>query len=468
MPDEFLLPDLGEGLTEAEIVSWLVAPGDIIVVDQLVVEVESAKSIVELPSPYGGRVEKLHAQPGQVVERGAPLITVVPEHEPATAEAAPDGVATDGVATDELVPGTALRAPAEAEPAGSGAVLVGYGTKESTMRLRRPEGGRFGKGSESSAATPAPADTRLLDPARRSPVVSPIVRKRARDHGFDASQLLGSGRDSLVVREDVEAAIAVLADPDHDVKSALVSLPASSPSADPMLTVGVTDLRIPITGLRKVVASRMTQSRRTIPEATVWLDVDATELLRTKDRLQKTTGERFSLTALIARFVVSGLKQYPILNSSVDDATNEIVQHGSINLGLAAQTPRGLMVPVVHRAHDLTTRQLRDGIAALVETSAKGDFPPSALSGGTFTLNNYGGFGVDGSAAIINYPEVAMLGVGRVVDRPWVVDGELAVRKVVVLTLVFDHRVCDGDVASGFLTYVARCVEEPLLLLSNV
>ena len=157
-----------------------------------------------------------------------------------------------------------------------------------------------------------------------------------------------------------------------------------------------------------------------------------------------------------------------MLNSSVDENAQQIVQHGAINLGLAAQTPRGLMVPVVHNAERLTTRQLRDTIATLVETSATGNYPPSTLTGGTFTLNNFGSFGVDGSAAIINYPEVAILGIGRIKDRPWVVNGQLAVRQVVVLSFVFDHRVCDGDVASGFLTFVARCIEEPLLLLGEV
>lgn len=469
MAQEFLLPDLGEGLTEAEIVSWLVAPGDVIAIDQLVVEVESAKSVVELPSPYGGRVESLHASAGDVVLKGAPLISVVPVDSPAALlaqEPAPQP-APSRTTSEELVPGTAVRMPDTRSAApGSGAVLVGYGTKESTVRLRRPAGGRFGRTGPETAPVRSETSSRLLDASRRSPVVSPLVRKRAKDHGFDASELAGSGAGALVRREDVEAAILELS---RAIPSAVKAVPApQEQTALAVATPGAEDLRIPITGLRKVVATRLTHSRRTIPEATIWLDVDATELFAAKDRLQRSSGERFSLTALIARFVVAGLKQYPILNSSVNEEHNEIVQHGAVNLGLAAQTPRGLMVPVVHGAHDLTTRELRDGIAALVEQSGKGDFAPSALSGGTFTLNNYGGFGVDGSAAIINHPEVAMLGVGRVIDRPWVVEGRIEARKVVELTLAFDHRVCDGDVASGFLTYVARCVEEPLLLLGNL
>jgi len=249
---------------------------------------------------------------------------------------------------------------------------------------------------------------------------------------------------------DVDAAIAAQDAP---------AMPAATPDGD---------LRIPLTGMRKLIATRLSHSRSTIPEATIWLDVDATELVAAKERLQKSTGERFSLTALIARFAVVGLAKYPILNSSVDDAAGEIIQHASIGLGLAAQTPRGLMVPVIHGADKMTTSQLRDAVAGVVARAETGDFAPAELSGGTFTVNNYGGFGVDGSTPIINHPEVAMLGIGRMIDRPWVVDGQLAVRKVVTLSFVFDHRVCDGDVASGFLTYVARCIEEPLLLLGTL
>jgi pyruvate dehydrogenase E2 component (dihydrolipoamide acetyltransferase) len=445
MSSQFLLPDLGEGLNEAEIVSWLVAPGDLIAVDQVVVEVESAKSVVELPSPYAGRVEALHGQVGDLVQKGSPLITVASETAAKAATPSP---------LPDVVPGTALRG-VEPETAGSGAVLIGYGTSESTIRLTRPAGGRFGRRTAgfdtarpaaaptqpttgtarpaaaptqptTGTARPAAAPDSVVDPERHSPVVSPLVRRQAKLHGLDATQLAGSGPGSLVLRADVDVAIAAL-------EAGLAS---------------DRDERIPMSGMRKLIAQRLRTSRSTIPEATIWLDVDATELFNAKDRLQKSTGERYSLTALIARFVVAGIAEYPILNSSVDEASGEIVQHRSIGLGLAAQTSRGLMVPVIHDAGSLTTRQLRDQVADLVAHSEKGDFPQAQLSGGTFTLNNYG--------------EVAMIGIGRIIDRPWVVDGALAVRKVVTLSFVFDHRVCDGDVASGFLTLVARCIEEPL------
>lgn len=246
--------------------------------------------------------------------------------------------------------------------------------------------------------------------------------------------------------------------------------PAGTPAPGASLASAATleDTRIPITGLRKTVAQRMSVSRREIPEATIWMDVDATELFAAREQLLAGTGERFSVTALIARFVVAGLKAYPLLNSSVDTASQEILQHSAINLGIAAQTPRGLMVPVVHDAHAMTTRQLRDAVAALVDQSADGTFAPSTLTGGTFTLNNFGSLGVDGSAAIINHPEAAILGIGRMIERPWVVDHQLAVRRVVELSMVFDHRVCDGGTAAGFLTHIARSIEHPVAVLADL
>jgi pyruvate dehydrogenase E2 component (dihydrolipoamide acetyltransferase) len=306
----------------------------------------------------------------------------------------------------------------------------------------------------------------------------------AKEHGFDASQLIGTGANSLVLRGDVEAYIrgqeapAEVVAPAPVTAAPVMAAPATAPSrparpAQPVAAPSqpgapVEDIRIPITGLRKVVSQRLTTSRREIPEATIWMDVDATELFTARDSLLAATGERFSVTALIARFVVAGLRKYPLLNSSVDTASQEILQHGAINLGLAAQTSRGLMVPVVHGAHAMTTRQLRDAIAGIVAQSADGSFAPSTLTGGTFTLNNFGALGVDGSAAIINHPEVAILGIGRMIERPWVVNHELAVRRVVELSMVFDHRVCDGGTAAGFLTYIAGCIENPVAMLADL
>jgi pyruvate dehydrogenase E2 component (dihydrolipoamide acetyltransferase) len=415
---DFMLPDLGEGLTEATIVSWLVQRGDTVEIDQPIVEVESAKSITELPSPYAGRIEENHAVVGDVVQKDAPLVTI------AEADAA---------------------APSQA----SGAVLVGYGVSESPRRIARAAAGRFGRGRRQHTGT-----------TTRSPVVSPIVRKLAHDNGFEADRLAGSGPGSLVRREDVEREIAARR---AAGTGALLEEPGASRTER-----AASEVRIPIVGVRKIIAEHLTHSRQTIPDATIWLDVDATELIRAKERLAQSTGERYSVTALVARFVVAALRRYPLLNSSVDETAGEIVQHSAINLGLAAQTGRGLMVPVVHGAESMTLNELRDAVTQLVEHAKTGDYPPSVLSGGTFTLNNYGALGVDGSSPIINHPEVAMLGLGRLIERPWVVQGELAVRTVATLSLVFDHRVCDGDVASGFLTHMARCIEEPLIALTGL
>jgi pyruvate dehydrogenase E2 component (dihydrolipoamide acetyltransferase) len=479
---DFRLPDLGEGLTEASIVTWLVRPGDTVAIDQPVVEVESAKSVVELPSPYGGVVEGVFGDVGDVIHAGSVLLRV-------TDAAVSDATVTDAAVTDAAVTEAGARqAPGLSDEQGaaaaaastptetSGAVLVGYGTSTRTRAARRPAANRFGRnpGEGSAQATPAGGTAAaVLDPDRRSPVVSPLVRRLAKEHGFDASQLAGTGRDSLVVRSDVESFIRT-----HENATTTPVRTAAS-DGEPATAASVTtasveneptrgDKRIPIAGLRKAVAQRMTVSRREIPEATIWMDVDATELFAARDQLLAATGERFSVTALVARFVVAGLQAYPLLNSSVDTASQEILQHGAINLGIAAQTPRGLMVPVLHGAHAMTTRQLRDAIATLVGQSEDGTFAPSALTGGTFTLNNFGSLGVDGSAAIINHPEAAILGIGRMIERPWVVDHQLAVRTVVELSMVFDHRVCDGGTAAGFLTQIARSIESPVSLLADL
>lgn len=467
---DFILPDLGEGLTEAELISWKIAVGDDVHVDQMVVEVESAKSVVELPCPYAGRISALHAAAGDTVAAGQALLTV--------AEAASEvETAREGETSSE----------------GGGANLIGYGTSEPKTRSskKRSFGSRTGANAPTSAATPpaaeksvAPAEagamaTEADEESRVSPVTSPLVRKLAKDHGISAKRLAGSGPGGIVTRADVLAVIdSTTASPATVTESVPVEnvpagtpnghVPAGTSATSARTTENSHDTRTPITGLRKVVSERLTRSRQEIPEATIWLDVDATELLNTKRALESRTGEKYSLLSLVARFVTAGLKKYPIINSSIDTVAGEIVTHGDINLGLAAQTPRGLMVPVVHGAGEMSLRQLRDSIGETVGKASTGKFSGEELSGGTFTLNNYGVFGVDGSAPIINLPEVAMLGLGRIKDRPWVVDGELTVRKVMYLSFVFDHRACDGQEPSEFLTFVSDCIENPISLLPEL
>ena len=462
MSREFILPDLGEGLTEAEVVAWLVAPGDEVAIDQVVVELESAKSVVQLPTPFAGVVESLGGEVGEVLHAGAVLLTLGSEAKvPDAAEPAEPGIVTSETALAEE----------------SGAVLIGYGTRQSTVTKRAASApARFGRrggagampgGGAPASTGPRSNGTTRLDSARRSPVVSPIVRRLAREHGFDASQLLGTGHDHLVMRRDVESFIA-----EQEAPTFAPAAASAAPSTPTLAAAPIADRegdrRVPLDRMARAAAAHFSRSRREIPEATVWMDVDATGLMAARRQLQEATGERFGITALIARFVVAGLAKHPALNASFDAEREELVLHSAVNLGLAAQTPRGLLVPVVHGAERMPLRTLRDAITARTDEAATGVFPPSALTGGTFTLNNYGTLGVDGSAAIINHPEAAMLGVGRFVERPWVVDGALAVRTVTELTLSFDHRVCDGAEAAAFLTFVARCIERPVSVLAEL
>ncbi|GAA1057284.1 dihydrolipoamide acetyltransferase family protein [Agromyces luteolus] len=519
---EFILPDLGEGLTEAEVVAWLVSPGDEVAVDQPVVELESAKSVVQLPTPFAGVVESLGGEVGQVLHAGQVLMRLTPvgteleapradETTDAAAPAAQGGVAPAHAEPVAAEPGIAV--PTEAATEESGAVLIGYGTRTSAATARSASApSRFGRrrndveapagadpnetaaGPDSPAGDPGPGAGGPVEPTaeaeglrdddeeralaeahaahtlehgRHSPVISPIVRRLAREHGFDASELLGSGPDGLVVRADVEAFIAEL-DEARAGRGAPPAMPVapSAPTAPAAPRAG--EQRVPLDRMQRAAAAHFTRSRREIPEATVWMDVDATELLAARRQLNAATGEKFGITALVARFVIAGLRRHPSLNASFDADRNELVLHSGINLGLAAQTPRGLLVPVVHGVERMSLRDLRDAIQARTDQASTGAFPPDALTGGTFTLNNYGTLGVDGSAAIINHPEAAMLGIGRLVERPWVVDGAIAVRTVTELTISFDHRVCDGAEAAAFLTFVAGCIERPISLLADL
>ncbi|MEV1159538.1 dihydrolipoamide acetyltransferase family protein [Micromonospora chokoriensis] len=450
----FLLPDLGEGLSEAEIVEWRVAVGDVVTVDQSVVEVETAKAVVDVPCPYAGRVVALHGAAGEVRPVGQPLITIAP---------------LDG--GDEPAGHATYR---EEERAGSGNVLIGYGTGHggATRRRRRP---RLVLAPEPTDV--GPADAARPDAARadvgvavvgaapadpRSPaalVISPIVRRLAREHGVDLGTVRGTGPGGVIRRADVEAALTAPA-------ARLAAVPDPHVALAP---AGDGDVIVPLTGVRKAIADKLSRSRREIPEVTIWVDVDATGLLETRAAINAATPDApVSILALLARICLSGLRRFPQLNARVDTEAQRIVQSAGVHLGIAAQTDRGLLVPVLRDAQRLTTAELAAELAATTAAARAGNLPPARLTGGTFTLNNYGVFGVDGSTPIINHPEAALLGVGRIVDKPWVVDGQLAVRKVTQLSLTFDHRVCDGGVAGGFLRHVADCVERPAMLIAAV
>ncbi|MFJ7900254.1 dihydrolipoamide acetyltransferase family protein [Streptomyces sp. NPDC096198] len=494
---EFRLPDLGEGLTEAEIVRWLVKVGDVVTVDQPVVEVETAKAMVEVPCPYGGVVTARFGEEGTELPVGAPLLTV----------------AVGGAAD------------ADGDADSSGNVLVGYGTSAAPARRRRVRPPRPGArpadgvphtvdsvdglapaGTVSAApaavlpaAAQAPAvEARTLHadgvrhPEGPVPVISPLVRRLAREGGLDLRHLEGSGPDGLILRADVEDALRAAASrPGATGATAFTAAGAAPgartgthppttapPTTAPAHTAPGVDAaadrtatggtRIPLKGVRGAVADKLSRSRREIPDATCWVDADATELMRARTAMNAAGGPKVALLALLARICTAALARFPELNSTVDLEAREIVRLDRVHLGFAAQTERGLVVPVVRDAHTRDAESLTAEFARLTEAARAGSLTPADLTGGTFTLNNYGVFGVDGSTPIINHPEAAMLGVGRIVPKPWVHQGELAVRQVVQLSLTFDHRVCDGGTAGGFLRYVADCVEQPAVLLRTL
>ncbi|HEY8820820.1 MAG TPA: dihydrolipoamide acetyltransferase family protein [Dermatophilaceae bacterium] len=425
----FMLPDLGEGLTEAELVEWHVAEGDEVQVDQIVVTVETAKASVDLPCPYAGRVATLHGVVGAVLQVGKPLITIGAN-----------------------------------ETSGSGRVLIGYGTSESKRSHRRrvtscdamtsgpAKSGPATLSRPVEVDVPVVAETPVAATALALKVISPVVRRLAKDTGVDLTGLAPTGPGQVIRRADVEAALQP------------VNL-VPTPSAVRADRSG--DIRIPLRGVRKAIADKLTTSRREIPDVTTWVDVDATALMAARDEIRAVNPDAgIGLMALLARISIAGLKKFPELNARVDMEAQELVQLRAINLSFAAQSPRGLMVPVVHGAGEMTTAELAAALRELTALARDGALTPARMTGGTFTLNNYGVFGVDGSTPIINYPEAAMLGIGRIIDRPWAYEDQLALRKVAQLSLTFDHRVCDGGTAGGFLRFVADCVERPASLLA--
>ncbi len=416
----FSLPDLGEGLTEAELVAWHVELGQVVALNQPLVEVETAKAGVEVPSPYAGTVSELHAAIGDVVDVGAPLVTITAgAAPPEAARPAPEPVAKPSPERVEPRP--------EAEEA-SGAVLVGYGTSVAANGGRRR----------------VPYRPLLPEPANGGrPLATPPIRKLAKDLGVELTALAAGGEP--VTRERVRAAAEARTD-----------------TPEPGVEV------IPLRGVRRTIAARLTRARTEIPEATSWIEVDATELMRLRVLLEPVLGTRPSPLVLILRAVTAALRRHPVLNGHFDTEAQEIRRHERVHLGVAADTERGLVVPVIRDADRLSVAGLAAETTRLTQVARQGTLSPAELTGGTFTVNNYGTFGVDGADPIINHPEIAILGIGRIRDLPWAVDGEVAVRKVARLTLSFDHRVCDGGEAGGFLRLLGDLVESPAALIAHL
>ncbi len=454
---QFRLPDVGEGLTEAELLQWLVAVGDTVAVNQPLCEVETAKAAVELPSPHAGRVVELLVEAGATVDVGTPIITI-------------DTRGGDGAPPE--AGGSGLIGETTAN--GRTAVLVGYGprTTEARRRPRRTEvegtpllatapdartkpvrhgGLEVGRQAEAAAVRAEAASSTAVAPGRRAPrpLAKPPVRRYAKDCGVDLATVRGTGEGGVITRADVDAARAAAA-------PAAVAVVPTAPSAGGQ--------RIPVKGVRKHTAAAMVASAFTAPHVTEFLTVDVTRTMKLRDRLAtrpELAGLKLSPLLFVAKAVLLAARRHPMINSSWDEAAQEIVVHGQVNLGIAAATPRGLVVPNIRDAGSLSLAELAGALAELTTTARDGRTPPAAMTGGTFTITNVGVFGVDSGTPILNPGEAAILAFGAVRERPWVHKGKIRVRQVTQLALSFDHRIVDGELGSRFLADVGAVLQDP-------
>jgi len=453
MVKEFKLPDVGEGLTEADIVAWHVKPGDLVEDGQIIVEIETAKAVVELPCPWDGTVARLLAEEGQTVEVGVPIIAVE-------------------VGTSDSAERAEVAAPASAESAsddeaGAHSILVGYGVKASatTRRARRTAAGRP-ETAEVPTAPEEPVEPPEVPaepgvPAARV-LAKPPVRKLAKDLGISLAALAGSGPDGSITRDDVQRA-AGAGTPARSAESGNGSRTATSAPASGG------EERIAVRGVRKHMAAAMVSSAFTAPHVTEFLQVDVTETmaaLRRVRELPEFAELRVSPLLFVARALLVAVARHPLVNSSWDAAAEEIVVKHYVNLGIAVAAERGLIVPNVKRADALTLPELARALQVLTETGRAGKATPADLAGGTITITNVGVFGVDAGTPILTPGETAILAFGQVKDTPWVVDGELAVRKACTLSLSFDHRIVDGELGSAVLRDIGSMLTDPLRILA--
>jgi 2-oxoisovalerate dehydrogenase E2 component (dihydrolipoyl transacylase) len=437
-PRVFRLPDLGEGLTEAEVVRWLVGPGDVITLNQPIAEVETAKAVVELPSPYAGTVTELFVAAGATVEVGVPIIAVALEG----ADQPGETPASEGAASEE------------AEEKIN--VLVGYGPSSTTRSRRRrsPHPPAAPRDVPPTPATPAPPATPAQPPApiagpEARPAAKPPVRFLARTLGIALTDVHGTGPGGLITREDVQR-----------------HADAGVGTDDGALALATTEreTRTPIRGVRKVTAAAMVRSAFTAPHVTEFVTVDVTPTVELVDQLREHRSfseTRVTPLTLVAKAVLLALRENPSLNSSWDEEHQEIIAKHYVNLGIAAATPRGLLVPNIKDADRLTLRQLADALTALTDTARAGVTTPTNLTGGTITITNIGVFGIDGGTPILNPGEAAILCVGAFRRQPWEYQDSIALRTVCTLSLSFDHRLVDGKEGSLFLAAVANLLAEP-------
>lgn len=431
----FKLPDLGEGLTESEIVAWHVAPGDTVTLNQHIADVETAKAVVELPSPFSGVISVLHQPTGVVVHVGEPIVSFEVEG------AAP--------VTDAAGPAAEVREPN----------LVGYGA--AVERGGRPQRkARSGRG-DTAPAVPLADPTPVAPPALlERPRSTPPVRTLARDLGVDLRSIVGTGPDGLITRDDVYANGGGPAAP------AAAAVPVVAPES-----TGPRESRTPIKSLRKLTAAAMVKSAFTAPHVTEFLTIDVTptmELLESLKDNRAFAGQRIGILTVVAKALCIAVARNPSLNSRWDDAAGEIVQFHYVNLGIAAATPRGLLVPSIKDADGMSLTALAEAMAVLTQTARAGTTTPAALSGGTISITNIGVFGIDAGTPILNPGEAAILAMGAIRRTPWEFEGAVALRQVMTLSLSFDHRLVDGEQGSRFLADVGTILANPGMVLTMV
>ncbi len=439
---EFRLPDVGEGLTEADIVAWHVKPGDTVKDGQVIVEIETAKAVVELPSPFSGTVSSLLVEEGHTVDVGAPIIAV---------ETSGDTTSGD----------TAV--PAAAQEARDGerrqAVLVGYGVKQAatTRRPRRPAG----PAGPQAHAPGGNEDGHGAGAGRAAALAKPPVRKLAKDLGISLAQRTGTGPAGSITRDDVQRAA-----------SGTTAGPAGPGLAGRGLAGRggtAADERIPVRGVQKHMAAAMVASAFTAPHVTEFLQIDITQTMAALQRvrgLPEFEGVRVSPMLFVARALLTAVARHPLINSSWDSGAQEIVIKHQVNLGIAVAAERGLIVPNIKDAGALTLPALARALQELTGTARAGKATPADLAGGTITITNVGVLGVDAGTPILSPGEAAIFAFGRVKDTPWVVDGQLAVRQACTLSLSFDHRIIDGELGSAALRDVGSMLEEPVRMLA--
>ncbi|MDQ0029015.1 pyruvate dehydrogenase E2 component (dihydrolipoamide acetyltransferase) [Arthrobacter bambusae] len=479
MIKEFRLPDLGEGLTESEILSWKVAVGDTVTLNQVIAEVETAKAVVELPSPFAGTVAALHEQAGSVVEVGKPIVSF----EVDDAGASPSGVGGTGAgATSE---GASAENPAETA-AKREPNLVGYGAvvERSGRPARRQR--TFAGGVAEREATVEPAVEAAVEPVsaaealpavesmapfaaqgertaeKERPRSTPPVRKLARDLGIDLEMVKGTGPRGLITRSDVQD---FAAGPQAQGAGSEVHAAAAVGAS------GERETRTPIKGVRKFTAAAMVQSAFTAPHVTEFLTVDVTPTMELLTRLKarrEFAGYKLTPLTIAAKAVLIALRRNPTLNSRWDDRAQEIVQFNYVNLGIAAATPRGLTVPNIKDADRMTLLELSTALSALTDTARSGKTSPADLTGGTISITNIGVFGIDAGTPILNPGEAAIVALGSVRKAPWVHNDELAVRQVMSLSLSFDHRLVDGEQGSKFLADLGAILSDPAMVMTMI